>query len=117
MHFSFLPLPLLVPWEYPSPAPAHSPFSSQTDPQYQNEYQQPLGFDSNKHTTSTNNSLDEEFERRVEWILDHFKVPGVSIAIVTGEDTFLKVNINLPAVPCLLVFTECYAHGFSPTKT
>jgi CubicO group peptidase (beta-lactamase class C family) len=99
MHLSFLPLPLLVPWRYPSSAPSQPPFSSQTDPQYQNQYQQPLGFDDSKHSTSTNNPLNEKFERRVEWILDHFKVPGVSIAVVTGNDTFLKVNLYLSAVP------------------
>jgi hypothetical protein len=95
MHLSFLPLPLLVPWRYPSPAPSHSPFSSKTDPQYQNHYQQPLGFDDSKHSKSTNNPLDERFERRVEWMLDHFQLPGLSIAVVTGNDTFLRVSLNL----------------------
>ena len=95
-----------------TPPPSHPSFSSQTDPQYQNQNQQPLGFDDHKHSKSTTNPLDERFERRVEWMLDHFQVPGVSIAVVTGNDTFLNVNIYLSGDPCFLAFTEDYAHGF-----
>ena len=75
--------------------PSHCPFSSQTDAQYQNQCQQPLGLDNTKHLTLTNNLLDEKFERRVEWILDRSPVPGLSIAVFTGNDTFLEVSFDL----------------------
>jgi hypothetical protein len=39
-----------------------------------------------------NNPFDDKFEKRVNWLLDHFNVPGLSIAVVTGNQTFLRVN-------------------------
>jgi hypothetical protein len=90
MRFPFLQLPLLVPWEYPSLAPPSQTSSPKSQHQYQ--YQQPFSYDTLKHPSKqAHNPLDEKFERRVEWMLEHFNVPGLSIAVVNGNDTFLQV--------------------------
>ncbi len=33
-----------------------------------------------------------KFDNRVHFLLDHFKVPGVSIAVIDGDRTFSKVK-------------------------
>ena len=33
-----------------------------------------------------------KFDDRVHFLLDHFKVPGVSIAVIDGNKTFSKVS-------------------------
>jgi len=45
-------------------------------------------------TTLAQNPFDDKFEKRVKWILDHFHVPGLSMAVVAGNDTFLKVPFS-----------------------
>lgn len=36
--------------------------------------------------------FDEEFDRMVEETLQHWHVPGLSVAVVHGDDTFAKVS-------------------------
>ena len=91
MHFSFLSLPFLVPWQHPPIVPPGRAFSFQPQPQPQ--HQQPLIFDNIEHSTTLaqDNPFDDKFERRAKCILDHFHVPGLSMAVVTGNNTFFKV--------------------------
>ena len=49
--------------------------------------QAPIG----ETSTSARNPLTEKFDARVEDVLKHFQVPGLSIAVVLGNETFAKV--------------------------
>lgn len=40
---------------------------------------------------SSSNPLSPQFDTLVQQTLDHFHVPGLSIAVVDGNDTFAKV--------------------------
>lgn len=41
---------------------------------------------------STSSPFDEVFDEKVVWALKHFRVPGLSIAVVHGNETFFKVR-------------------------
>jgi CubicO group peptidase (beta-lactamase class C family) len=41
---------------------------------------------------SENGPLDKKFERLVKEILDTWHVPGVSVAVVDGENTYARVS-------------------------
>jgi hypothetical protein len=86
-----------VPWEYPSVVPAGRSVSS--EPQQQHQYQQPLILDNIQHELKLGQDpFDDKFEKRVNWLLDHFHVPGLSIAVVTGNETFLRVILSSPLI-------------------
>lgn len=36
--------------------------------------------------------LDDAFEEKVAWALEHFKVPGFAVSVVRGDETFAKVG-------------------------
>jgi hypothetical protein len=35
--------------------------------------------------------LDDFFDQKANWALEHFKVSGLSISVVRGDETFVKV--------------------------
>ena len=44
--------------------------------------------------SATSDPFSPEFDERVAQILDHFHVPSMSISVVNGPDTFVKVRQN-----------------------
>lgn len=49
-------------------------------------FQQPL----QGHKTQSGSPFDANFDRRVNWALEHFNIPGLAVAVIRG-DTFFKV--------------------------
>ncbi|KAL1963322.1 hypothetical protein VTN77DRAFT_8443 [Rasamsonia byssochlamydoides] len=43
-----------------------------------------------QQSSTSRSPLDDEFEKAVNWTLEHFRTPGLSIAVVRGNDTFTK---------------------------
>lgn len=39
--------------------------------------------------------LNEAFENKVNWALEHFRIPGLAVSVVRGEDIFAKVSIHM----------------------
>lgn len=52
--------------------------------------QLPLGSDDTANSYSEGGPFTTKFDERVQTILDHFHVPGVSISVVIGNETFAK---------------------------
>lgn len=44
-----------------------------------------------KQTSAAPSPLDDAFEEKVTWVIEHFKVPGVAVSVVRGNETFAKV--------------------------
>lgn len=40
---------------------------------------------------SRSSPLDDEFDKVVNWTLDHFRTPGLAIAVVRRNEAFVKV--------------------------
>lgn len=50
--------------------------------------------------------LNDDFEKVVNSTLDHFRTPGLAIAVVRGNETFVKVSSSVAsAMPVLLTTT------------
>jgi hypothetical protein len=43
--------------------------------------------------------LDAIFDKKVEWALEHYQIPGLAVAVV-GEETFSKVSNAIPSKVC-----------------
>lgn len=52
--------------------------------------QLPLGSEDAANSYSADGPFTTKFDKRVQTILDHFHVPGVSISVVIGNETFAK---------------------------
>lgn len=46
-----------------------------------------------KQTSTAPSPLDDAFEGKVTWVLENFKVPGVAVSVVRGNETFARVRI------------------------
>jgi CubicO group peptidase (beta-lactamase class C family) len=46
-------------------------------------------------STSLSSPLDDKFEKLVNWTLEHFQTPGLAVAVIRGNDTFLKVSMRI----------------------
>lgn len=42
--------------------------------------------------------LNEGSEKKVNWALKHFRIPGLAISVVRGEDIFAKVRIHVATI-------------------
>lgn len=72
------------------------------------ELQHPLG---HQHPeTPAHSPFDEAFNQRVEWALEHFHIPGLSISIINNGTTFAKgyglsnIATSTPVTPNTLFF-------------
>ncbi|KAL4929157.1 beta-lactamase/transpeptidase-like protein [Aspergillus undulatus] len=86
----------------------------------QEQDQVPLRYGHQHDSTDTdnidNNPLDEFFNRKVDWALEHYHIPGLAISIVQNGTTFAKgygtsnLTASTPTAPSTLFF------GGSTTK-
>lgn len=54
-------------------------------------FQQPLQV----HEHQFSSPFDANFDEKVKWALEHFRIPGLAVAVVRGE-TFSKVSKPVP---------------------
>ncbi|KAL2013132.1 hypothetical protein VTN00DRAFT_657 [Thermoascus crustaceus] len=58
-----------------------------------------------KQTSTASSPLDDAFEEKVTWVLENFKIPGVAVSVVKGNETFAK-GYGLSDISELIPVTE-----------
>lgn len=56
---------------------------------------QSVATDDDSGYTTNSETFGDGFDDRVKSLLEHFHVPGISIAVVDGDETFAKVPKDL----------------------
>ncbi|KAL4941675.1 hypothetical protein BDV06DRAFT_212449 [Aspergillus oleicola] len=69
----------------------------------------------------TNNPLDESFNKKVNWALEHYHIPGLAISVVQNGSTFAKAHqgygfANLSSTPLTPVTNSTLFFAGSTTK-